>query len=100
MCLPGRTMKKVLVIIAVFFGVGALWSLWNGRHHPRRINADVAVDVRPTKVILLDEDREGEEPVEQGRTGETQELERKLVHGPYRPIEDAGLPTKVRRKQS
>ena len=46
------------------------------------------------RVVLPDE--EPEDRHEGGRTGENQELRRKIVHGPYRPIDDRGAPSDVR----
>jgi hypothetical protein len=46
-------------------------------------------------VMLPDEDGEPEEQPARRRTGETQELRREVVHGPYRAIDDRGAPSEV-----
>jgi hypothetical protein len=50
--------------------------------------------VAPAKVILPEE-MGTEERGRRRRTGETQELRRPTVHGPYRAIDDIGEPSDV-----
>ena len=54
----------------------------------------MAGEVTPTRVVLSDEDDEADWH-DRRRTGDTQELRRTVVHGPYRPIDDPGEPSSV-----
>jgi hypothetical protein len=96
-------MNVVLLLLALLIPPLLLIRFWcQRRKHPDKIEAsNVAIEVRPTKVILPDEDSDSEERTKRRRTGETQELRRKVVHGPYRAIDDRGAPSKVEiRRQS
>ena len=47
-------------------------------------------------VMLPDDEDETQDRQAVSRTGETQELKRKVVHGPYRAIDDRGAPSQVK----
>jgi hypothetical protein len=55
---------------------------------------DAAMGI-PSQAVHLPE-ADDERPERPRRTGETQELKRKVVHGPYRPIKDRGVQSGVR----
>jgi hypothetical protein len=89
-------MNVLLLLLLIVIVAALLWFWWQRREHPGEIEAaDVAIEVRPTKVMLPDEDGEPEEQPARRRTGETQELRREVVHGPYRAIDDRGAPSEV-----
>ena len=50
----------------------------------------------PPVTVVLPEESSREEQRKGRRTGETQELPRRIVHGPYRPIGDRGAASDVR----
>ena len=55
---------------------------------------DAATGIPPQTVHLPE--AADERPDGRRRTGETQELKRRVVHGPYRPIKDRGMQSGVR----
>lgn len=86
-------MNALLRLLVIVIPPLWLWSWW--RKRPGRIEAtDAAIGVRPTRVMLPDEGSRPEERPARRRTGETQELRRRVVHGPYRAI-DRGAPSGV-----
>jgi hypothetical protein len=84
------------VLIALLILLLLLLALL-ARRRPRpsgRLSASRAAPTPPAAVLLP----EASGPEERGmrqRTGETQELRRRTVHGPYRPIEDRGAASEV-----
>lgn len=86
----------VLLLLLMILVVAVLVWLWvRRRKYPQTGQAsDAALGITPTKVILPDES-EPEERSARQRTGETQELRRKVVHGPYRAVGDRGEPSDV-----
>ena len=86
-----RTLSKF-----IFVAIAAVLGAWGIR---RRYGGDSAqsVDARTAKPVKVDlpEADEPEKPRKRRRTGETQALSRKVVHGPYRAIGDRGSPTNV-----
>lgn len=86
-------MKKALVLLAV--GIAALWW-WTRRRRPPQDDVRSAdTQAVPHKVVLMEPAEDPEPRPRPKRTGETQELERRVVHGPFRPIEDRGSPAAV-----
>lgn len=84
-----------LLILIILVSAALLWFWLHGRKPPARIDAlDAAAGVTPTTVALPDAS-ESEERPRRRRTGETQELRRKVLHGPYRAIDDRGDPSSV-----
>lgn len=83
-------MNMLLLLLIILIAAVLLW-FWSQRlKRPGKIEAsNVAIEVRPIKVTLPDES-EPEERQTRRRTGETQELRRRVVHGPYRAIDDRG----------
>ena len=90
-------MNVLLLLLFALLAPFLFWS-WSRRARSGEIKAaDSASGLSPTAVTLPDEDEETGERPERRRTGETQKLERKVVHGPYRPVGDRGAPSEVRR---
>lgn len=88
-------MNVLLLVLSILIVAVLLWFWSQRRKQPGEIEAsDAAIEVRPTKVMLPDE-IEPEDRSGRRRTGETQELRRKVVHGPYRAIDDRGEPSDV-----
>jgi len=88
---------KVLSLV-LFVGLAAsllVWIIRSRRPRPKEIEAVKGAVVAPNNVTLPEEDDSADRR-ERKRTGETQELRHKIVHGEYRPIEDRGAPSEVR----
>lgn len=82
-------MTVLLLLLIILIMVVLLWFWSQRRKHFGKIEAsNVTMEVRPAKVILSES--EPEERPARRRTGETQELRRKVVHGPFRAIDDRG----------
>jgi hypothetical protein len=81
-----RFIVGTLIVVA-----GLLAWLGRKRHE---VPADRA-ELRPQLVNLTEEFDEREMRERRGRTGERQELRRRVVHGAYRPIDSLGPPTNV-----
>ena len=93
-------MKVLLLLLIFLIAAALLWFWWQRRARQGKLQAFDASEVRPTKVMLADEDPSEERPAPR-RTGDTQELRRKVVHGPYRAIDEPGAPSEVQpRSQS
>ncbi len=92
-------MNILLLLLIILIVAGLLWFRSQRRKHQGKIEASmVAIEVKPTKVILSDESEPEERPARR-RTGETQELRRKVVHGPYRAIDNRGEPSDVQKEK-
>lgn len=88
-------MNRLLRLLVLLFVAILLWLWMQRRKSPRKIEAsNAAIEVGPTNVILPEES-EPEDRAGRQRTGETQELSRKVIHGPYHPIDDRGEPSAV-----
>jgi hypothetical protein len=88
----------LLLVLAVL--LLAVLLIWWRKRRPTVETIDAtsaAVDVKPN-AITLPEPPGPEQRDRRRRTGETQELRRKIEHGPFRPIDDRGEPTDVRRR--
>lgn len=88
-----NSLLLLLIVLAVALLL-AFW--WRRRERPGRIEAaDAAIEVKPSKVLLPEDDGDLEQRPARRRSGETQELRRKVEHGPYRAIDDRGAPSEV-----
>lgn len=89
-------MDMALVLLIIIIAAVLIW-IWRRRQGPSGVieARDSAIQVKPVNVILPDEDPDAEERPSRRRTGETQKLERKVVHGPFRPIDGRGAPSDV-----
>lgn len=86
------------IIIIAITSATAFLALWLQRQRrPRKEIAAIGSDIRPTRVILPDEEVK-EDVTKHGPSGEEQELERNVMHGPYRRIVDRGAPSRVYRE--
>lgn len=89
-------MNVLLLLLAILIPPFLLRFWWRRRGQPGRVEAsEGAAGVRPTQVMLPDEEGQEEDRPARHRSGEEQELRRRVVHGPYRPIGDRGAPTDV-----
>jgi hypothetical protein len=94
------TMKLLGMVLLVCLAAGLLFWIWWSRPRSRKIEAiQAATPLKPTNVTLPEED-EATGRTARKRTGETQELRHKTVHGVYRPIKDRGAPSEVPRPTS
>lgn len=88
-------MSFLWLLLVIMIVAGLFWVWWQRRERPTETESS-ATNVAPTKVILPeDETNETGERAKRRRTGENQELRRKVVRGEYRAIEDRGEPTDV-----
>ena len=90
----------LLLILAI---VAALLWWWLGRRRRPGASGEIdavasSVELTPTTVTLPEESGP-EERGKRRRTGESQALHRKLTHGPYRPVDDLGEPSRVRTQE-
>lgn len=85
-----RVLLPIVAIAAV-----AVWLYRRGRVPAGTIKASTPRGLRPVNVVLPEVDLTTEERTDRHRH-EQHELRRITVHGPYRPIEDAGPPTSVK----
>jgi len=83
----------LIFVLIVFALVGVLY--WHRRRGRTTTAIDGALGIKPAKVMLPDDAGEPEKAPPRRRCGESQELRRKLVHGPYRPMDDRGEPSPV-----
>ena len=84
-----------LVLAVLLLAVLLIW--WRKRRSPVETfdATSAAVDVKPN-AITLPEPPGPEQRERRRRTGETQQLRRRIEHGPFRPMDDRGEPTDVR----
>jgi hypothetical protein len=85
----------LLLLFAVVILLAAIgWWYWrHQRPSSDVIVAEKASAVEPNTVSIPDGEDEDRQRIR--RTGQTQKLDRKIEHGPYRPIEDRGEPSRV-----
>ena len=84
----------LILLIVILVIIILLWFWWRSRQTDNTIKSREAV-INAGSKVLIEEEKEGEPRPPRKRTGETQELKRRVVHGEYRPIEDPGNPTSV-----
>jgi hypothetical protein len=90
--------RTLWLILAMVAGGLIAWRIARRPSAPHEINAqDSNAAVEPVQVALPDVLETEADRRNRRRSGETQKLERKLVHGPYRAIDDRGSQSDVKR---
>jgi len=93
--------RIIALLLAVAVLAVLLLALWFWRRpgvKPGIDARDAASPVTGRSVLLPEDQDDSEERLHRRRSGERQELKRKIVHGPYRPIEDRGARSTVARE--
>jgi hypothetical protein len=90
-----RLVAALALLPAVLLGL----RYWRARSRSRLAARDAAEPLA-ARAVMLPEDRDDTEARQGHRSGEAQELRRRIVHGPYRPIADRGAPSQVRTEES
>ena len=84
----------LILLIVILLIIILWWFLLRGRKTDNTIKSrETAINAGAK--VLIEEEKEDEPRPPRKRTGETQELKRRPVHGEYRPIENPGKPTSV-----
>jgi hypothetical protein len=86
-----RALAAIAVLPALILGL----RYWRSRSRHRLEAREAARPLEPNAVALPD-DPDDTEARRGHRSGERQELRRRIAHGPFRPIDDRGAPTSVR----
>lgn len=86
-------MRIFLFALVIIAAIIVVW--WFVRRRKTSVIQAQDASVPPGTSVTIEEEAPGEPRIRGSRTGETQELKRRLVHGEFRPIEDRGEATSV-----